>query len=153
MNRPDSASIYKKKQGEIQFGFRTPVYDEKGFIKQKGGIMVEAAKSIPDSEKSDWDNKVVLMLAPKDLAEILGKVRKNKPDDKGVLAHLFHEYNDEKKTFTVSQGQNDTWRVQVTGPGKTSKEQVCVGVFFTVGEMTLFMTLAEAAISLGLGWI
>ena len=151
---PETISFYRKKMGEIQFTPAPPRLIEN---KQKAGVVfIEAANVLKDNpDKNDWDNKVILSFAAKDIAEFLYGVRTgaNKPVNQDIINIVHTNPKTEKVvSFKVTTGNNGTFKVSISGFSKSSPdEKVNTNIYLDGKDMTLLCLVLESAIPTILG--
>ena len=146
-----SASFYRKGQGEVQFSFKPPTWSEgtNQRVERQGAIIVEAARSVPDSERSDWENKIMMGLGFNDFGAILTGLRT------GGKVDLFHKHPSTGHTskFAVEPGQvQGTYKLTVSGRRAGDKENGYVNIFLNTADVASVVNLVEFAIPRVLGW-
>ena len=160
--RPASANFFSKTGGQFQFAVGSPTWkppestDGKSiaWVKKNGAVFVEAAPPDPSNPgKLDWrNNKVVLALSDKDIGDLLYAIKKNKPDNDGVLAKIFHSNEDRSivKTFRIAKGNGDTYKLSLTL--KSPSKSTSVNVYVTASDIMRLVTLLQSALPMVLGW-
>jgi len=146
-----NASFYRRGQGEIQFSFKGPTWSEGGDhqrVERNGCVFVEAAKAIPNSDKSDWDKKILIGLGFNDFGQILSGLRT------GAGVKLFHKHpstGDTSKLEIEPGQQAGTFKVFISGK-QADGESGFVNIFLSTADITSLVNLIEFATPRVLGW-
>lgn len=146
------ASFYRKGQGEIQLELIRPQWESMGEdrkLSKEGAVLVQAAKAIPDSERSDWQNKVLFGLGVNDLGLILTGPKAG--DRRVNLVHQ-HPLDGHTSSLRIEPGTPGSWKLLLNGRSAGNGENVQVCVYLNDSQMAVVMELAKFAIPRILGW-
>lgn len=148
------ASFYRKGQGEFQFDLIPPSWEDNQEkdsrrLTSEGAILIEAARAIPDSEKSDWQNKIRFGLGMNDFGILLTGLKAG--DRKVSLVHQ-HPGDGHTSSLRIEPGSPGTWKWVLNGKSVGSGEDSSVCVYLNDSQMATLMELVRFAIPRIIGW-
>ena len=149
---PQSIKFHKK-IAQLQVDLKRPeeVEGDQGRLKIKDGcIFLTAAKQLnPDSDRMDWENKLLMKLGAVDIVNFLAGINRNTFPIK-----LFHKVQgtDKSSTLNVEAGDRPgTFKWSIGNSNGTDKRYV--NIYLDGKDMLYLKIMFEAALPVISGWV
>lgn len=141
--RSGTYTIYKSK-GAAQFTLVPPTFNEAGYIKREGAVMLEVAPGNGDKNNPvwDWSKKVIFALGIPDICRLV---------DQGSDGKLTHDNGGVIKRFHLQAAVDEKYAGTFMLKMQEDKLDL-ITVPFTNGEYQVLMQLLKAALPLMLNW-